>query len=184
MRIYYGIEDAAKELSCSVVSVGSFDGVHAGHRTLISRMNEYRDELNRGGCDASSVVVTFMPHPRQVLGSGVSLLNTVEEKALLMEECGLDAIVVLRFDEDLRSMHSSEFFDMLCGRIGMKVLVGGYDHRFGCDGARGEQALTALGERYGVVTEVMPEYEVAGAHVSSTEVRKAMLQGDMTSLQP
>lgn len=168
----------------SVVSVGSFDGVHAGHRAIMSRMNFLREELKiRGlGGGAKTVVVTFLPHPRHYINpdDDFKLLNTIEEKARLVESCGIDIMVVARFDEAFMNTTSAQFFDILRTKLSMKVLMAGYNHRLGCDGVGGEQGLKALSADYGVEVEVLPEFFVGGHKVSSTVVRKAIISGDMT----
>ncbi|MFI3266403.1 MAG: FAD synthetase family protein [Rikenellaceae bacterium] len=169
-------------IDSSVVSVGSFDGVHAGHRAIMSRMNTLRDGLKaKSGKQTKSVVVTFAPHPRHFIGGEDSfkLLNTLEEKIRLVESCGIDVMVVATFDKAFMNTTSAQFFDILVDKLSMKILMAGYNHRLGCDGAGGLESLSLLAHGHGVGVEVLPELFVGGLKVSSTVVRNTILDGDM-----
>lgn len=182
MELLFGFESLDRPDS-SVVSVGSFDGVHAGHRAIMNRMNELRDKLNeRSDSCAKSIVVTFSPHPRHFISgsdSGFKLLSTIEEKAVLVESCGIDIMIVLEFNETLKNTSSAQFIDLLHTKLSMKVLMAGFNHRLGNDGACSSQALRDIALRYDVEVQVMPEFFVRDHKVSSTVVRNTVMQGKM-----
>ena len=154
----------------AVVTVGSFDGVHRGHRALLDRL--VREARRHGG---TSVAVTFEPHPRIALGraDGLLLLTDTAEKAELLAACGVDHLVVLPFDRTLASLPGAVFVDeYLCRRLRAAVLVAGYDHRFGHDRIAAE---TLASERLRIVG--VGPCEVGGRAVSSTAIRRAIEAG-------
>jgi riboflavin kinase/FMN adenylyltransferase len=156
-----------------VVTVGSFDGVHAGHRHLIEVMKEVARET--GG---ETIVVTFAHHPRTVLGTdkGLSLLTTLEEKASLLETAGVDNLVVMPFDENISRLTPEDFIEQFIrGRLRAVRLVVGYNHRFGHD-RTGDVAML---RRRGTLEVVeAPCFDAQGDKVSSTEIRKLISEGD------
>lgn len=157
------------------VTVGSFDGVHCGHRILLDRLQALKG-------DGESVVVTFSPHPRQVLprGGDIKLLNTLPEKILLLEEAGLDNLVVIPFTPEFAGLSYSDFVgDILVDRIGMKSFVVGFDHRFGRDQQGDSSALANLGDALGFRVEEVPRHDSGLRKVSSSAVREHISAGDM-----
>lgn len=185
MRVVYGFDGYAElcaGMPASVVSVGSFDGVHAGHRAIMQRMNEMRDALSVEYAGYQSVVVTFSPHPRQVIlgaGDGFYLLTTLEERAALLESCGIDTMVVVEFNEEFKSSSAEQFFETLSRKLNMKMLIAGFNHHLGSDRASGLEQLSLLGEGYGANVEVMSELFVEDYKVSSSVVRRAVEGGDL-----
>lgn len=157
----------------SVVTVGSYDGLHSGHGVLLSRV---RDIAAAEGL--RSVVVTFEPHPRIALGraEGLRILTTVEEKRLLLEHEGIDLLVVIPFDEAF-SRTSAEVFGSkyLAGMLGARVVVMGYNHHFGHDKGGDSQSLDAAGIR----TVCVGRQTVETHSVSSTIIRHCIACGDM-----
>lgn len=179
MRVYYGAESILAEPCRPVVTTGSFDGVHYGHRILLGELKRLAAEI-----DGQSVVVTFAPHPRCVLkrGGDLKLLNTIDEKILLLEQCGIDVLVVLPFTEEFSKMSAGDFVrTILVGRIGMKAMVVGYDHRFGCDGSMGFESLRLMGQQMGFGVCRVEQQNIGSQKISSTVVRKAIENGDMGS---
>lgn len=174
MKVFYS---AAERLPIhnAVVTVGSYDGLHYGHRALLEQVKRRAGEEH-----GESVVVTFWPHPRQVLpgGGDIRLLNTIEEKLYLLHEAGIDNVVVLPFTAEFASMTSAEFLHgILLGKIGMRRFVVGYNHRFGSDG--GSFDSPGMHGEQGFVTERIPRLEVNDEKVSSTVVRKLIASGHM-----
>lgn len=169
MRIFRGF-DALPHFRHPAVTVGTFDGVHRGHRALLERLAAEARAL--GG---ESVVLTFDPHPRVTLGraDGLRLLTTLDEKAALLEQSGIDAMVVIPFDRAFSALSGAEFVErILLGRIGAETLVAGYDHRFGHDRCDCE---TAVAGRMKVVR--VAACEVDGQRVSSTVIRRLLTEG-------
>lgn len=174
MKTFYGIDNLHLEAP-TVVTVGSFDGVHRGHRVLIDALTSKARELA-----LKSVVVTFGNHPRGEGEGGVSILSTVEEKLRLLEDAGVDMVVVLPFNDELRNMSAEEFIESVLHRaLCAKQIIVGYDHRFG-KGQKGDRLmLENYGRRLGFdVTEIGVQ-TADGLSVSSTEVRKAISSGNM-----
>lgn len=177
MKIYRDIDTLATSRA-TAVTVGSFDGVHAGHGVLLSRLRDMARAI-----DAESVVVTFEPHPRIAMGraAGMGLLTTVEERAYLLAQHGVDNLVVVHFDEAFRQQSYEEFVrNTLVARLGMRGMVVGYNHRLGRDSAGGYDALRPLGEECGFRVERVEQYLDTGDKVSSTVIRNLIATGDMS----
>ncbi len=177
MRVFLGF-DNVPAIPNAAVTTGSFDGVHTGHRAIIDTLKATARKT--GG---QSVVVTFDPHPRKVVpspdGKRVELLNTLEEKKLLLESCGVDNLVVAPFTDALRQMPHDRFFEeCMIGRLHPAALVIGYDHRFGHGRQGGFEALGTLAAAHGVEMVRVPEYNPEGK-VSSTIIRELIRRGEM-----
>jgi riboflavin kinase/FMN adenylyltransferase len=161
-----------------VVTVGSFDGVHLGHQAILAETRERAAEL--GG---AAVVVTFEPHPAEVLAAGGApvRLTTPVERAEIVAELGLDYVFVVRFDRRLAELSAEEFVrDILLRRCGMRELVLGADHGFGKDRSGNSRTLPVLGAGLGFgVRVVAPVADAAGLAIKSTRVRAAVAAGDL-----
>lgn len=162
----------------SVVTVGSFDGVHLGHQAVLQQVCERA--LRRG---VKAVMATFEPHPGSVLAGGgaPSRLTSAAERAEVVAELGLDRLVVLRFDQQLATLPAEQFVqDILLGRCGMKELVLGADHGFGHGRGADSHSLPVLGQRLGFgVAVVDPVPDARGEAISSTKVRAALAAGGL-----
>lgn len=161
----------------SVVTVGTFDGVHRGHQAII-------DYLQRRSREQSgpSTLVSFDPHPRTVVhGDEVPLLTTVAERADLLETLGLNRFVVVPFSTDFAQLGPEEYVEkVLVERIGLREITVGYDHRFGKNRAGDVDLLRELGEIYGFEVDVIPPQEVDRDVVSSSTIRAVLLEdGDV-----
>lgn len=160
-----------------VITLGSYDGVHRGHRALLAKLKERAAET--GG---EATVVTFSPHPRLVLprGGDFKLLNTLKEKTLLLSEAGIDNLVILPFDEGFARTPSRDFIrDVMVGKLGMKWLVAGYDHHFGRGQEGDADMLEKLGKEFGFGVDRIPKHEYEGDKISSTAVRNLIAEGEM-----
>lgn len=157
-------------------TVGSYDGVHAGHRVLLAHT---RAEAQRLG--GESLVITFDPHPRLALdpACGMRLLSSTKEKELLLSREGIDHLLIIPFDRAFSRLAPAEFLRLLVERVGVKSLVVGYDHRFGRDKSGGRDLLEELKEELGLEVVEVPEQEMESEHVSSTVVRRLIQQGEM-----
>lgn len=162
----------------SVVTVGTFDGVHRGHQAVIDYLVGRAAE--RGG---RSVLVSFDPHPRTVVrGEAVRLLTTPQERADACEQLGLDRFVLVPFTEAVRRLGAEDYVRrMLVERIGLQEIVIGYDHRFG-RGREGDRTLLEkMGRAHGFDVDVITAQEVEGyGVVSSSVIREALRAGDVT----
>ena len=176
MQIFYGFDNITLERP-TVVSVGSFDGVHRGHRELLERVHGVAREL-----DALSVVVSFEPHPRIAMGraEGMRLLTSVEERALLLEREGIDVFVVAHFDDKFREQSFDEFVrGSLVAKLGMCGMVVGYNHRLGRGSEGSYDSLVPLGEKLGFRVERVEQFTASGCKISSTVVRNLFDDGDV-----
>lgn len=170
MRVFQGFS-ALPPFRHAVVTVGSFDGVHLGHRALIGRLTA---EARAAG--GESVVLTFDPHPRVTLGrdQGLRLLTPLDRKIELMEELGVDNLVIIPFDRTFSALSGREFIERyLCRAVGAETLIAGYNHRFGHDRLDAAQ-IEALGL---LRVLLVAECRIGERHVSSTVIRQLLDQG-------
>ncbi len=173
--------DALPAFREPVVTVGSFDGVHRGHKHLIGTMREIASA--EGG---ETVVVTFAEHPRNVLEAPgeVRLLTSPEEKASLLEKEGVDNLVVMPFDAAVSRLSHEEFVrDFLVGKLGAKDLVVGYNHHFGRDKGGNASTLRAAAEKYGFRIHEVPPFTGGEEKISSTVIRDAIRRGDLRAAE-
>lgn len=176
MKVYRHI-DEFKGVERPVLTTGTFDGVHVGHRTIINRLREVAQQVN-----GESVLLTFFPHPRMVLfqDSDLRLITTLEEKVALLEEAGIDHLIIHPFDKAFSRLSSLEFVrDVLANQLGVHTLVIGYDHHFGRNREGSFEHLMEYSSLYGFEVEEIPAQEVNEVNVSSTKIRKALLAGEM-----
>lgn len=177
MEVHHGIEDfAAKKLN-TILTIGTFDGVHIGHKKIIERLNE----LKKAG-QAESAILTFYPHPRSVLRQDgeIKMLTTPEEKITLLGQYKLDHLIIEPFTEALSGMTASRFVEeILVKRLKVKKLVIGHDHRFGKNREGDFDKLVELGDLFGYAVEEIPSQEIENIAVSSTKIRKALESGEI-----
>ncbi len=162
----------------SVVTIGTFDGVHIGHKKILERIIFNAKELN---CE--SVVLTFFPHPRMVLqdNSVVQLLNTVDEKTLLLEKTGIDNLIIHPFNQEFSRLTAEEFVkEILVNQLNIRKIIIGYDHRFGRNRTANINDLIVFGKEYGFEVEQISAQEINDNAVSSTKIRNAILEGNIT----
>jgi len=177
MKIFRGFEQA-KGIRNPVVTTGSFDGVHIGHKTILNRLRMLADKY-----DGESVLITFDPHPRKVLypetaGKGLKLINSQEEKLELLRKAGLDNLIIVEFTREFSKTTSEEFVrDYLHGYLNAKVVVVGFNHHFGFNQEGDYRQLWGWREKYSFEAEEIPEQEVQHETVSSTKIRKAISEG-------
>ncbi|WP_108424056.1 bifunctional riboflavin kinase/FAD synthetase [Muricauda amoyensis] len=163
----------------TVTTIGTFDGVHLGHRKILERLTN-----NAKKTGLKSTVLTFFPHPRMVLQKDVDikLLNTLEEKTQILETLGLDYLIVHPFTMEFSRLSATDFVnDVLVNGLKTKKIIIGYDHRFGRNRNANIQDLIAFGETLDFEVEEIPAQEVDDISVSSTKIRKALLEGDITT---
>lgn len=163
----------------AIVTSGTFDGVHVGHREILSRI--VKKAADQGG---QSVVLTFWPHPRFVLrphDAELKLLSTFEEKATLLDEIGIDYLVKIPFTRAFSELSSEDFIQsILVSALHTRKLVIGYDHRFGKNREGGFDYLLANGSKYGFDVEEISRQDIDHMAVSSTKIRTALAEGDLT----
>ena len=159
------------------VTVGTFDGLHIGHRKIIKELVQ-----NARSCGLRSVVITFDPHPRQVLakGSVVRFVLTRKEKVDMMSTLDVDVLIIHPFSKEFAALTAKDFLvDMLCARLNMKCLVKGFNNHFGCDRLSDLDALETLGSEHGFEVVEVEEECHDGVTCSSTVVRRMIAEGRM-----
>jgi riboflavin kinase/FMN adenylyltransferase len=177
MKIFRGFEEAAG-IRNPVVTTGSFDGVHAGHKVILNRLKMLAVKY-----DGESVLITFDPHPRKVLypdtaGKDLKLINSNEEKLYLLRKAGLDNVIIVEFNREFSKVTSEEFVrDYLHGMLKARVVVAGFNHHFGFNKEGDYKHLWDWREKYNFEAEEIPEQEVQHETVSSTRIRKAISEG-------
>ncbi len=176
MKIYTDLKDFSA--TNPVVTIGTFDGVHLGHRKVIRRLQELAQKVN-----GETVIFTFYPHPRLVLNAdnnGLRLINTLEEKKVLLEAAGIDHLVIYPFTKEFSQLSYIEFVEqILVKQLGMKFLVVGYDHRFGHNREGTYEDLKVFADQLDFKIERQDVLNMDTINVSSTKVRKAISEGDI-----
>jgi riboflavin kinase / FMN adenylyltransferase len=160
------------------VTIGTFDGVHAGHRAILHRLRDLAQSV--GG---EAAVLTFYPHPRMVLypdDHGLRLLNTPEEKSELLSACGIRHLIVHPFSEAFSRLSAEDYVrNLLVNGLHAHTVVVGYDHRFGRNREGDFNTLRELSEIFGFRVEEIPAKDIDAVHVSSTKIRQALEAGDV-----
>lgn len=177
MKIYHHISELSN-LSNSIVTIGTFDGVHLGHQKIIQRLGEIKHKL--GG---EIVLFTFDPHPRKVLfpdQKDLKLITTTDEKCHLLKNLGVDHVLVYPFTKEFAQMNASNYIsDIIVSALKTKHLVIGYDHRFGANREGSIHTLKTFAEIYKYDLEEIPAEEINQLNISSTRIRKAVDDGDI-----
>ena len=178
MRIINNVIQA-RHIRNAVVTIGTFDGVHLGHQAIFKEMRRIAQEVN-----GETVVVTFHPHPRQVLDIGTANLRFIcsqEEKLRKIEEFGIDNVLIIPFTKEFASTPSEVFIkEYIIERIHPAVIVVGYDHHFGKNRIGDFSMLLKLGKAYGFRTEQVEVQYIDNVAVSSTKIRNALSAGNVT----
>jgi riboflavin kinase/FMN adenylyltransferase len=178
MRVFHTIEEIPPDFGPSVVSVGNFDGVHRAHQVVL------RDIValaRKNG--ARSVAVTFEPHPVRILrpDSGLKLLTPTPEKLRLLEETGLDAVLLLPFGRDLSLLTPHQFAkDILCDKLGAVEVHEGYNFHFGHKASGNVDMLTQFGREMGFTVKIFKELTLRGESVSSSQIRRLLSDGKVS----
>ena len=176
MKIIRELSDI-KGLKNPVVTIGNFDGVHMGHRQIFRMLKKAAADI-----DGVSVVITFSPHPLRVLPSvkKLRLINTPEEKEILLEASGVDYLIVIPFTRQFAAISAEEFVrDILVGKIGIKKLIIGYDYAFGRNREGNVELLARLGKEYSFALETLPPVGNENTVYSSTNIRKMIEHGNV-----
>ncbi len=175
MKIHTGFSSLEK-VKHPIVTIGTFDGVHLGHRTILSQLRKLATEVN-----GETVLLTFYPHPRMVLhpdNHQIELLNTPEEKAALLTLANVDHLMIYPFSLDFSRLSPFEYVrDLLVTGLHAHTVVVGYDHRFGRNREGDHQTLLELSETFGFNVEEIAVKEIDNVNVSSTKIRNALKQG-------
>ena len=165
----------------TVLTIGTFDGVHLGHQKIIERVVT---TARQGGLLAT--IFTFFPHPRMVVqhDKSLKLIHTLEEKKQLLQQLGVDLLVVQPFNEAFAQLTAEEFVStILVQHLNVKKVIIGYDHRFGRNRTANINDMRLFGEKYGFAVEEISVQEVDEVSVSSTKIREALNKGDVTTAE-
>ncbi len=179
MKIYHQLADFPPP-HFSIVTSGTFDGVHLGHQKILARLKELATRKQ-----GETVLLTYWPHPRLILqpeDKSLRLLSTLSEKVNLLEEMGVDHLIILPFTKELSQMSSEEFIrEILVDKIQTKTLVIGYDHKFGKNREGSFEYLQSHSHLFGFAIEEISRQDVDDLGVSSTKIRTALAQGDIST---
>ena len=163
--------------SSSVITIGTFDGVHIGHRKIINQLTTISSTDN-----LVSILLSFFPHPKMVLQSNneIKLINTINEKQDLLNALNLDFLIIKEFTKEFSRLSALEFVrDILVNKLNAKHIIIGYDHHFGRNRTANIQQLREFGELYDfTVTEILAQ-DIDNIAISSTKIRKALNNGDI-----
>lgn len=177
MSVFYNISELS-QVTNSIVTIGTFDGVHLGHQKIIKRLVELKQK--QGG---EIVLFTFDPHPRKILfpeQKDLKLITTTEEKCDILKQFGIDHVLVYPFTKEFSKMHAQDYISGIIAKgLKTKTLVIGYDHRFGSNREGSIDTLKQFAPIYHFDVEEIPAQEINQLNVSSTRIRKAIEEGDI-----
>jgi riboflavin kinase/FMN adenylyltransferase len=180
MIVFRGIEEIIKDFRASFVTIGNFDGVHLSHRHICRKLaNEARE------AGAKSLVITFDPHPKMILHPDIRpffLITTLEEKLSLLEQCGIDATLIITFSPDYAKTTAMQFvYETLGRKLAIKKIIIGHDYTFGQNKKGNDAYLISSGQELGFDVEVIDAFKVGEDIVSSTLIRNLILQGEVAA---
>lgn len=160
----------------TVITIGTFDGVHIGHRKIIDRLVATGKKYN-----LKSTILTFFPHPRMVLQQnvGLKLIHTIEERIRILEQTGIDNLIIYPFTKKFSRLEAEDYIkNILVNKLNAKRVIIGYDHHFGKNRTADINDLRLFGHKFGFEVEEISKQEVEDVAVSSTKIRKALNNGD------
>ncbi len=176
MRNINNIE-SYKLVNDTVVTIGTFDGVHLGHQKIIKRLINSAKQNN-----LKSVILTFFPHPRMVLqkDSGIKLINTIDERTKIIDKLDVDYLLIKKFTNEFSRLSAEDFVKkILIKKLHAKKVIIGYDHRFGRNRNANLEDLKQFGELYNFEVEEIAVQDIDDVAVSSTKIRKALNEGNI-----
>ena len=162
----------------TIITIGTFDGIHIGHRKILNKIIQSAHEVN---CE--SLVLTFFPHPRMILqeDSTVKLLNSMDEKIGLLQEIGIDNLIIHPFDKEFSQLTAEKFVkNILVDKLQIQKIIIGYDHRFGKNRTADINDLLHYGKKYRFEVEQISAQEIDAIAVSSTKIRNALAAGTIS----
>jgi len=177
MQVHKDIDNLPAFLN-AVVTIGTFDGVHAGHRQIINKLKTEAIKIN-----GESVIITFHPHPRKVISSailGVRLINTLEEKIEVLSGLGIDHLVIVPFTDAFANQPAEEYIrDFLFEKFHPHTIIIGYDHRFGRERLGDYKLMEKMAPQFGFKIKEIPKHILDEIAISSTNIREAILHNDI-----
>jgi riboflavin kinase/FMN adenylyltransferase len=162
----------------TVVTIGTFDGVHVGHQKIIKRLIDAGNKDN-----LKSVILTFFPHPRMVLqkDTKIKLINTIDERSDILNSLGLDHLLVKKFTKEFSRLSAEDFVkQVLVDKLKAKKVIIGYDHRFGRNRNADIEDLKTFGKKYNFEVQEISAEDINDVSVSSTKIRRALSEGNIT----
>ncbi|MBP0902661.1 bifunctional riboflavin kinase/FAD synthetase [Mariniflexile gromovii] len=169
--------NAYRSMEPTIVTIGTFDGVHVGHQKIVKRLINIGKQTH-----LKSVILTFFPHPRMVLqkDSNIKLINTINERGAILEALGLDFLLIKKFTKAFSRLSAEDFVKkILVDKLNAKKVIIGYDHRFGRNRNADINDLKKFGDLYGFEVEEISAQDINDVSVSSTKIRKALEDGDI-----
>ncbi len=180
MQVHYQESGALPSFKNAVITIGTFDGVHLGHRQIIKQLIEEARAVQ-----GETVIISFYPHPRSVIAgshSNVKLLGSLEEKIALLSNAGIDHLVIIPFNQAFANQNAEEYIsEFLVKLFHPHTIIIGYDHRFGKNRVGDYHLLVDYGKKLGFAVKEIPEHILNGVVISSTKIRKALLDYDISS---
>jgi len=177
MEVYRSVEQLPP-IKNAVVTIGTFDGVHEGHRKIIDHLKQEAETIN-----GETVIITFHPHPRKVVSSailGIRLINTLDEKIELLAEAGIDHLVIIPFTEAFANQSAEDYIqNFLIKNFHPHTIITGYDHRFGKDRLGDYRLLEKMAPVYNYVLKEIPKHVLDEIAISSTNIREALIHSDI-----
>lgn len=177
MKVYRDI-DQLPPFRNAVITIGTFDGVHEGHRKIIEHLRQEAEKIN-----GETVIITFHPHPRKVVSSailGIRLINTLDEKIELLEKTGIDHLAIVPFTEVFANQPAEDYIqNFLIEKFHPHTIIIGYDHRFGRDRQGDYLLLEKMATTYNYVLREIPKHMLDAIAISSTNIREAIIHGDV-----
>ena len=174
MKVFHSSSDF-KSNKKTIVTIGTFDGVHIGHKKIIDKIvNQCKTD------DLESVILTFFPHPRMILNenSDIKMLNSIDEKCELLANNGIQNLVIQQFDKQFSELSAQDFVaEVLVNNLNIQKIIIGHDHRFGKNRSANIDDLIVFGEKYNFEVEQISAKEIDEVAVSSTKIRNALLDG-------
>jgi riboflavin kinase/FMN adenylyltransferase len=178
MIVFNGTENITKDFQGSFVTIGNFDGVHLSHRFICRKLA--REAINAG---SKSLVITFDPHPKMILHPAIRpfyLITTLEEKLKLLEDCGIDGVLVIPFSLDYSRITAEEFVRGFLGqKLAIKKIIVGHDYTFGRGKEGNSDYLISCGNEMGFTVDVVDAVKAGDDIISSTLIRNLILKGDV-----
>jgi len=174
MKVTKGLKNALS-IHPSILTLGTFDGIHQGHRTIISKLTSESKKNN-----LRSVILTFFPHPRNIVSSEkIKSISTIDEKIQIFSELYLDELIIQNFNKSFSDMGAEEFIKLLVSNLNLKKIIVGYNHRFGKNRSADINVLRDFSVKYDFEVVEIKAFEVEKIKISSTKIRNAINEGNI-----
>ena len=174
MKVTRGLKNAVSSHP-SILTLGTFDGIHQGHRTIISKLTSESKKY-----DLKSIILTFFPHPRNIVSSKkIKSINTIDEKIQIFSELDLDELIIQNFNKSFSEMGAEEFIKLLVNNLNLKKIIVGYNHRFGKNRSADINVLKDFSLKYDFEVIEIKAFEFEKIKISSTKIRSAINDGNI-----